>query len=297
MATSTLRNCVSIYLRVCLHFGFVYTFARLPYFLQWFCALLNWVFFGHYACLLLFDVCRVLSVSIARFFVDLRRFGFLFVALQTLRDWYFAICFPFTSFELFFADFFCLFRTVDFACGLLPFYIVFAYPSYTIICLFVCVILLSFAFDMQLLDCLIFYNRFVNHFIVLFGQISHIYFLVFLQVFAGTTSSAFVFFLPFYLPFCYSEGFRSLSFYVSLSFCACCWILYGFLANFVVSFFVCNLWPSVDIFVCPCFAVSCCLPVSFLAFSLLQCIDCVNRPPHFLFISPLDPPCTPQSCL
>ena len=101
MHTTTLCNCVLIYLLACLNFGFICLFECLPYFLQWFCALLNWFFFGHYAYLLLFDVCRVLSVSIARFFVDLRRFGFLFVALQTLRDWYFAICFPFTSFELF----------------------------------------------------------------------------------------------------------------------------------------------------------------------------------------------------
>ena len=76
-----------------------------------------------------------------------------------------------------------------------------------------------------------------SHFDFLLPKCSLLYFFVFLQVFAGATSSFSVDFLPFCRPFRYFGGFCSLSFYGPLSFCACLWIFYVFLANSVTSLF------------------------------------------------------------
>ena len=111
--TSTLCNCVLIYLLACLHFGFICVFECLPYFLQWFCALINCFFWTNYACLLLFGVCRFLSAPLARFlwiFIALMYFlshNRLFMVVIS-RSVLLLRCFDF------FADLFCSLRTVDF---------------------------------------------------------------------------------------------------------------------------------------------------------------------------------------
>ena len=51
--TSALYSCVLIYVLACLYFGFVYMFACLPYFLQWFCNLFNCFFLPNYSYLLI----------------------------------------------------------------------------------------------------------------------------------------------------------------------------------------------------------------------------------------------------
>ena len=61
-----------------------------------------------------------------------------------------------------------------FPCCILAFYIVFTYPSHTIIHLLACILFCFFELNMQLLACLIFCNRFVNCFIVFSLTIVHI---------------------------------------------------------------------------------------------------------------------------
>ena len=63
------------------------------------------------------------------------------------------------------------------------------YVSYIIFCLFVCVMLCFFSFDMQLLACLIFCNGFAHCFIHFCCQNPHFFVFCFLQVFLGATSS------------------------------------------------------------------------------------------------------------
>ena len=64
---SVVRNCLFVFLPLLLLFDIICVFAYLPYFLQWFCALLNCFLQAYHSCLQLFDVCRLLSVPLPRF--------------------------------------------------------------------------------------------------------------------------------------------------------------------------------------------------------------------------------------
>ena len=65
--TSVVCSCVLIYVLVCLYFGFVYMFAWLSYFLQWFSNLINCFFLPNYSYLHFLIILQVLSVWLPRF--------------------------------------------------------------------------------------------------------------------------------------------------------------------------------------------------------------------------------------
>ena len=58
----------------------------------------------------------------------------------------------------------------------------------------------------------------------------------------------------------------------------------------LVTIYFCNFWPWVTTFVRPCFAVSFCLPVCFLAFSLGKRISPGRRTPCSPCVARLEPP-------
>ena len=62
-----MRNCLFVWLPAFLLVDIVCVFACLPYFFQSFCALLNCVLQSNDSCLCVFDVCRLLVVSLPRF--------------------------------------------------------------------------------------------------------------------------------------------------------------------------------------------------------------------------------------
>ena len=104
-------------------------------------------------------------MSIMRFFINAWRFHLLFAF------WIHAyLCLGFSpALLLFFLPVLlqnecCYF----FACCILAFYILFTYPSHTIIYLLACILFCFFELNMQSLACLIFHNRFVHCFIAFF---------------------------------------------------------------------------------------------------------------------------------
>ena len=79
---SVLRNVVLFVLLAFLHFGIVCVFARLPYFLQWFCALHQCFFGPNYVFLPLVDVLQILVGLPSSSSVFFCRCTFRFVALE-----------------------------------------------------------------------------------------------------------------------------------------------------------------------------------------------------------------------
>ena len=147
--------------------------------------------------------------------------------------------------------------------SLLAFYIVFSYPSCTIVCLLVCVFFCFLGLYMWLFDCLIFCNRFVDRFIVFLTNDCHIYILCFGR------------FLPMLCPRLLWAFAALLVFYCSRCLCLLCFCLLlpfvGCLCSFDVS--VTNsIAPFFWVFclrlvyLWPCFAVSFTHLVSFLPF-------------------------------
>lgn len=162
--------------------------------------------------------------------------------------------------------------------SLLAFYIMFSYPSCTIVCLLVCVLFCFLELNMWLLDCVIFCNCFLDHFIVFFWQMSHICmfrFGRFLPMLCPRLLWAFAALLVFYCSRCLCL----LCFCLLLPFvgCLCCFDVFVtnsicviLLAGFVFGWYICGL---VLLFR---------LLISFLSCLFMTSMHWLNRSPRLL---------------
>ena len=90
VGTAVFRNFLSVYLLAFLLFAIVYVFACLPYFFQWFYALINCFLLSNYSHLYFLLFCRLLPVPLLRFeWLLVHAFSFLLLK-QTVYYFYFA---------------------------------------------------------------------------------------------------------------------------------------------------------------------------------------------------------------
>ena len=162
--------------------------------------------------------------------------------------------------------------------SLLAFYIVFSYPSCTIVCLLVCVLFCFLGLYMWLFDCLIFCNRFVDHFIVFLTNDCHIYILCFgrfLPMLCPRLLWAFTALLVFYCSRCLCL----LCFCLLLPFVGCLCSFDVFVTNSIAPFF----WVFCLRLVYICGLVLLFrLLISFLSCLFMTSIHCLNRSPLLL---------------
>jgi len=175
--------------------------------------------------------------------------------------------------------------------SLLTFYIVFSHPSCTIVCLLMCVLFCFLELYMCWFGCVIFCNRFVDHFIVLFWQMSHFYILCFGRFLPMLFHRLLWVFADLFVFYC-SRCLCLLFFWLLLPFVGCLCSFDVFVANSIASFFW-RVLSSVGIFVALfyCFVYS---SRFFLAFAWLQYIVWIDRHSYFPFVPPAHRPCTQQ---
>ena len=145
-------------------------------------------------------------------------------------------------------------------------------PYCTIICQRICLLFCILGLYVYLTACLIFCSVFLLCFIVFLHQITHYcILLMFCRFLSVCLPRLPCFFCRFAFSFVVLEAFGYLTFVFRFLFVCADGFLLFFFAYFVSLFFL-QFVVLINIFACPCFAVSFCFPVCFLAFLLFECI-------------------------